>query len=143
MDTTKLGIDFSKVDPARLAYIHGYYRRKQEQDDKALSASNRWEIRKAELVTRCHATPGWTTDGQKFRDLCDKDNGLNDAFTAWSFHERESKRCQGVIETELLMEAVRQSTPRRRPSPGPAPTQRDPLAYAQNPGARTVRGRRA
>lgn len=141
MDLTKLGIDFKRVDPLRLAYIHSYYARKREQDEKAQAASNRWETRKARLVERCHATPGWETDSQKFRDVCDKDNALNDALQAWSFHERESKRCQGVIETELLMEAVRQATP-RRPSPGPAPTQRDPLAYIQNPGARAARGRR-
>lgn len=140
MDMSKLGIDFAKADPARLAYVHAYYKRKREQDQKAQEASIKWERRKAELVARCYATPGWDTDSPKFRDLCDKDYGLNDAFSAWSFHERESKRCQGVIETELLMEAMRQATPRRR-SAAPA-AQRDPLAYHRNPGADAVRGRR-
>lgn len=119
MDTT--GIDFNRIDKARVAYIHLYYERKRKSDRLATDASNKWEARKAVLVTRCHATPGWTTDSKQFRDLCDKDYMLSDAMEAWSWHERESKRCEGVIRTEFLMEAMRQgaldSSGRTAPAP--------------------------
>lgn len=115
-----LGVDFRRVDPARLAYIDMYYARKRKQDHKATEASNRWEARKAHLVQRAIRT-GWDLDGTKFRDFCDQDPALNDAMQAWSWHERESKRCEGVIRTELLMEAMRQAMPEPRRRPAPAP----------------------
>lgn len=120
MDTNSLvglGIDFLRIDKARVAYIHLYYERKRKSDRQATEASNRWEARKAHLVQRAIAS-GWDLDGTKFRETCAADYALNDHFDKWSWHERESKRCLGVIESELMMEAMLQATP-QRPSPAP------------------------
>lgn len=118
MDTT--GIDFNRIDKARVAYIHLYYERKRKSDRLATDASNKWEARKVRLTERAIAS-GWDLDGTKFRETCAKDYALNDAMDAWSWHERESKRCEGVIRTEFLMEAMRQgaldSSGRTAPAP--------------------------
>lgn len=121
MDSELLaGIDFRRIDRARVAYIHLYYERKRKQDRLASEASDRWEARKAVLTQRALSTtaPGWELDGTKFRETCDKDYALNDAMAAWSWHERESKRCESAIRTELVMEALRQAA-LRRPAPAP------------------------
>jgi hypothetical protein len=38
---------------------------------------------------------------QAARNKKDNDWELNDAFSAWHFWQRESLRCQGVLEAEL------------------------------------------
>ena len=121
MDLTALaglGIDFRRIDRTRVAYIHLYYERKRKQDKLAQEASNKWEARKAHLVQRAMMS-GWDLEGTKFRETCDKDYALNDAMQAWSWHEREARRCKGVIETEMLMEAMLQGGLSNRPAPAP------------------------
>lgn len=87
----------------RAAYIVMYHARMRKHNKKATEESGKWEARKAVLEARALVT-GWDLDSQKFRTLCDQDNALNDALQAWSWHEREAKRCATVIEVEERMD---------------------------------------
>jgi hypothetical protein len=85
------------LTPAQRAYVTLYGARQRKANRAATIAANKWEIRKAYLTARAIAT-GWDLDGKTFRDFCKLDYGLNDAMDAWSWNEREAKRCADAID---------------------------------------------
>lgn len=87
---------------ARL-YVARYYERMRKANQKATEASNRWELRNAEINDLLDREGQF--DIVQRAKVKEANLGLRDAMDEWSFWEREAKRCHSVITGEL---AVRQ-----------------------------------
>ena len=88
-------------DPKQAEYIQLLWNRLREQNTKAMAASRRWEERSGQLLDRAHAK-GWDVgpdgpDRWQYTEMREKDLELTDAMAAWSWHEREAKRCAAAI----------------------------------------------
>jgi hypothetical protein len=98
-----------ELTEAESAYVKRYWERKRYADQKAQESSNRWEKRNGELKeyvrqandSSLRYSGRLAYNDKSTRDKFENDWELTDAFSAWHFWQRESLRCQGVLEAEL------------------------------------------